>query len=520
MTSGSTYAGAAVELRAVTKAFGSTTVLSDIDLDFRSGEIHAVLGANGSGKSTLIKILAGYHAPTGGSINLHGKALNLPASRRELHDVGVRFVHQDLGLFESLTVAENLALTSGYQKYGGAIRWSDQHRVARRDLDAVGLMNVDPRAQLSSLGPVEKTLVAMARAIRDLPPKRGVLVLDEPTARLPHGEVNELLERCRALRSNGVALVYVSHRLDEVFAMADRVTVLRDGRVILSCALTETSESELTAVITGHTEDAHVVGGVSDRVSRPQRHASPILRLRSLSGPRVRNVDLDVHPGEIVAISGLIGSGRSELGRLIYGAQRHRAGSIEFDGKLVAAPSPRSSIAAGIGYVPQDRAQGGFRTFDLAQNVMIADPKSYLRLGALSPSLQTAAAIETISRFHVRPAVPRRLLGELSGGNQQKILLGKWLRLPLKLLVLDEPTYGVDVGARESIMSTISSYASQGLAVLWLDSDIDLVARHADRVVVMQQGQIVQELCGGTLTSDRIAAASYAVRDQSPVLNR
>lgn len=507
---------AAVELRAMSMHFGETRVLTDVDLTIAPGEIHAVLGANGSGKSTLIKILSGYHAPSAGSLLLHGKSLTLPASKNELHDTGVRFVHQDLGLFDNLSVADNLALAVGYEKRGGTIRWSDQYRAAKRDLEAVDLSDVDPRALVSTLGPVEKTLVAIARSLRDLPPGRGVLVLDEPTARLPHGDVESLLTRCRTLRTQGVALIYVSHRLDEVFAMADRVTVLRDGFVVLSCALAETSQEEVTSVIVGQAAaaaaaaDAAAPGGALPVRRRQRRDSPPILRLRGISAARVRDVDLDVHPGEIVAISGLIGSGRSELGRIVFGAQRHRAGTVELCGAHFH-PTPRSSMGAGIGYVPQDRAQGGFGTFDLAENLMIVNPRGYLHRGMLSPSRSATAALETIEQLQVRPPVPRRLLRELSGGNQQKIVLGKWLRLPLKLLILDEPTYGVDVGARESIMNTILSHAKSGLAVLWLDSDIDLVSKHADRVAVMRQGRIVQQLNGTDITAEQIAAASYAV---------
>ena len=504
------WSGAAVELRSMSMHFGETRVLTDVDLTIAPGEIHAVLGANGSGKSTLIKILSGYHAPSAGSLLLHGKSLTLPASKKELHDTGVRFVHQDLGLFDNLSVADNLALAVGYEKRGGTIRWSDQYRAAKRDLEAVDLSDVDPWALVSTLGPVEKTLVAIARSLRDLPPGRGVLVLDEPTARLPHGDVESLLTRCRALRTQGVALIYVSHRLDEVFAMADRVTVLRDGSVVLSCALAETSQEEVTSVIVGQAAaDAAAPGGALP-VRRQRGDSPPVLRLRGISAARVRDVDLDVHPGEIVAISGLIGSGRSELGRIVFGAQRHHTGTVELCGAQFH-PTPRSSMGAGIGYVPQDRAQGGFSTFDLAENLMIVNPRGYLRRGMLSPSRSATAALETIEQLQVRPPVPRRLLRELSGGNQQKIVLGKWLRLPLKLLVLDEPTYGVDVGARESIMNTILSHARSGLAVLWLDSDIDLVSKHADRVAVMRQGRIVQQLTGNDITAERIAAASYAV---------
>jgi ribose transport system ATP-binding protein len=499
----------AVQLRSISKYFGENQVLTDVDLSFSGGRIHAVLGANGSGKSTLIKILAGYHLPTAGSILLHGEEVALPTTPRALHEAGVRFVHQDLGLFETLSIADNLALSVGYETAGPAISWRAQARAARIDLASVGLGDLDPEALVSTLGPVQKTLVAMARAVRDIPAGRGVLVLDEPTARLPHDQVDALLERCRALRDEGIALVYVSHRLDEVFAMADEVTVLRDGRVVLSAPLVETTEEALTATITGQGERA---AGPTRRRSAPAPgRGEQIMALRGVSGVRVDDVSLDLHAGEILAITGLIGSGRSELGRIVFGAQQATSGEMRFRGELLERPTPTASVRRGIGYVPQDRSQGGFRTFDLPDNLCLADLSPYLRNGVLSPTLRRQAAERAIEQLDVQPADVRRLLGELSGGNQQKVILGKWLELPLQLLVLDEPTYGVDVGAREGLMRTIVEQADRGLSVLLLDSDIDLVASYADRVLVMQRGRITTELRGDAITQDAVAAASYAV---------
>jgi ribose transport system ATP-binding protein len=497
-----------VELLSISKYFGENRVLNDVNVAFRAGEIHAVLGANGSGKSTLIKILAGYHSPTAGSVRLHGTELTMPISPKTLHAAGVRFVHQDLGLFDTLSVADNLGLTLGYQGTV-AISWRSQYESARRDLDAVGLADLDPRALVSTLGPVQRTLVAMARAIRDLPPGRGVLVLDEPTARLPHDEVDSLLDRCRRLRDAGVALVYVSHRLEEVFAMADTVTVLRDGQLIMTRPLAETNLQELTATITGHSDAQE--SAVLRTGPEKRRRGEVVMSLRGVTGPRVADVNLDLHAGEVLAITGLIGSGRSELGRIIFGEQARVAGEIIFRGVPHARSSPRRSIKLGIGYVPQDRKQGGFRTFDLADNLSMADLRPYATRGVLSPGRQRAAAVQAIAELGVHPPEPHRLLGELSGGNQQKVILGKWLRLPLRLLVLDEPTYGVDIGARESIMATITDRADRGLAVLLLDSDIELITQHADRVIVMRRGRFVQELVGDEITPERIASASYAM---------
>lgn len=508
----STMGAPSVEIRDLCKDFGPNRVLDNVNVTFRAGSIHALLGANGSGKSTLIKILAGFHEPTSGTVRLHGEELKLPIAPATVHAAGMRFVHQDLGLIDSLSVADNLALASGYERgRDGTIRWSAQRASARRDLEAVGL-EIDPQTLVSDLGPVQQTLVAMARALRGLEPGRGVLVLDEPTARLPYAQVEELLARCRVLRDNGVALVYVSHRLDEVFAMADQVTVLRDGRVVFDDSIEATNEKHLTSLITGRDTVADTVSPAAPRAAG-ETPAGPVrLALRGVSGSRVRDVDLEVARGEIVAVTGLIGSGRSELGRLIFGAQPMTAGSIEIDGKPFVDPSPLRCVKSGIGYVPQDRKQGGVASFNIAENTSLTDLDGLVQRGVISARRRLDRARKTIQALDVRPADPARVLQELSGGNQQKVILGKWLNLDLRLLILDEPTYGVDVGAREIIMSTVVDRARNfGLSVLLLDSDIELVAAYADRVLVMRHGRIVAELAGADVSVNKIADAVYAV---------
>lgn len=500
-----------VQFEGLTKDFGTNRVLDHVNLDFYAGSIHALLGANGSGKSTLIKILAGYHTPTAGTIRLHGDPIALPAAASAIHDAGVRFVHQDLGLIDSLSITDNLALALGYLTRGGAIDWRGQQLAASTDLAAVGLDDLDPQTPVRDLGPVQQTLVAMARAVRGLEPGRGVLVLDEPTARLPNAQVDELLDRCRALRDRGIALIYVSHRLDEVFAMADRVSVLRDGKLVFDDVIEATDDDHLTQIITGPN------GAVSH--SRPARRSVdrtnvPTLSVRDLCGNQVSGAVFDIHPGEVLAVTGLVGSGRSELGRLIFGAQRITSGELRYLGEPIDNINPTDSIKRGIGYVPQERKQSAIADFDLSDNLSLASLDRHVVGGRLSVTSQRRATADTIARLDVRPPEPDRRLGDLSGGNQQKIVLGKWLALDLSLLILDEPTYGVDVGARRTILrAVVDRVEHQGLAVLLLDSDIDLVAEYADRVLVMRRGRITAELAGEDITVERIAAASYALGD-------
>lgn len=506
-----------VQISGLIKEFGENRVLDDVHLSFRGGSIHALLGANGSGKSTLIKILAGYHAPTGGTISLHGDPLALPATPAAVHQAGVRFVHQDLGLIDSMTVADNLALATGFETVASTIRWKRQYASASADLAAVGLDDVDPRALVGSLGPVQQTLVAMARAVRGLEPGRGVLVLDEPTARLPNAQVDELLDRCRMLRDAGVALIYVSHRLDEVFAMADWVSVLRDGRVVFSEEISATDEDRLTRMITGQKQTSDGAGAHEADQRAPLAADAPVkLSLHNVCGTFVRDASLQLRRGEVLAVTGLVGSGRSELGRLIFGSQAITSGEVTHGDTVLQKISPQRSIKRGIGYVPQDRKQAGIPTFDLATNLSLASLRRYLINGRLSGRSQRSVAVEAIAELDVRPADPDRLLQELSGGNQQKVILGKWLQLDLDVLILDEPTYGVDVGARKAILDTVlGRVADTGLSVLLLDSDIDLVARYAHRVLVMRRGRIVTELTGDDITTEKIAAASYAVHDNA-----
>lgn len=502
-----------VEMIGLTKDFGANRVLDHVNLQFHSGSIHALLGANGSGKSTLIKILAGFHPPTGGTIKLHGEAISLPADPAEIHEAGVRFVHQDLGLVPTMSIMDNLAMALGYEIKGGAIDWRRQRQVAAEDLRAVGLDDVDPRTLVSELGPVQETLVAMARALRGLEPGRGILVLDEPTARLPNTQVDELLDRCRALRDAGIALIYVSHRLDEVFAMADRVSVLRDGKLVFDDSIEATDDEHLTKIIMGPT----VVTAAEKTHDRRVVEAAvqPVLATRQLRGPNVGPANIEVRPGEILAVTGLVGSGRSELGRLIFGAQQRVDGDVVYCGSPRRKINEADSIALGIGYVPQERKQSAIGTFDLADNLCLATLDKHLVGGRLSAASERATTEAAITALDVRPPDPSRLLSDLSGGNQQKIVLGKWLELDLKLLILDEPTYGVDVGARAIIMNAVvERVENQGLAVLLLDSDIDLVSRYADRVLVMRRGQITTELTGDDINTDKIAAASYAVSDK------
>lgn len=512
----------AVSFRGLVKEFGVNRVLNEVNLDFFPGSIHALLGANGSGKSTLIKILAGYHPLTSGEVFLQGDEVGLQLSPVLVQERGVRFVHQDLGLVGDLSVADNFGLALGFKTSGPAISWRQQREEVIRDLAEVGIHDIDPATLVRELGPIQQTLVALARATKGILETGGILVLDEPTARLPNDQVDELLTRCRALRDRGVALIYVSHRLDEVFAMADTVSVLRDGNLVHSGPIEETDQDQLTAVITGLSGEHHRAAqrnsadDFDDTSTHQLRTSPPVLEAIAISGARVQEASFRLYPGEVLAITGLAGSGRSEVGRLLFGSQAIAAGSVELRGEPLGKITPNASVARGVGYVPQDRKQAAISSFDLTENLTLATLDRHVQGISLSAKSQRVATDTAIAALDVRPADAERKISELSGGNQQKVILGKWLELDLDVLILDECTYGVDIGARRTIMGKIEERVAQsGLAVLLLDSDIDLIAEHADRVLIMRSGRFVSELIGEEITVDAIAAASYATEQNT-----
>ena len=498
----------------VSKVFGMSRVLNDVSLDFFPGSIHALLGANGSGKSTLIKILAGYHSPTSGQVLVRGEDMGSQSNWvAAVKNLGVRFIHQDLGLVGSLSVADNFGVASGFETRALGIHWGGHRRRVSDALEAVGLHRINPRTLVKDLGPVEQSLVAIARATADIGDSGGCVVLDEPTARLPDDQVAELSERCRVMRDRGMSLIYISHRLDEVFSLCDTVSVLRDGELVLaSRPTTSTNVKELTELITGVSGLSPSDESVSTR-GATSRSETPILETEALSGSRVKDASIQLFPGEILAVTGLAGSGRSELGRLLFGSQPVTAGTVRFKGEDVTRSlSPAESMERGIAYIPQDRKQALIARFNVTENAILPTIKKYLKGLSISKKLTSRFTTEMIDEMGVQPPRPEFRINEFSGGNQQKVVLGKWLALEPEVLILDESTYGVDVGAREAIMSIVKKRVQDsGLAVLMLDSDIDLVAAHSDRVIVMRDGVIVSELSGAAINHAAVAKASYAI---------
>lgn len=495
------------------KSFGATQALRGVDLTVAPGTIHILLGANGSGKSTLIRALAGYHSLDSGSMLVYGREV---AGHEVSKESGLRFIHQDLALIPTLSVADNLAVSRGYvQGRSGTIRWVSEYANARRQLADVGLGSIDPRRQTSELSPVERTLVAVARALDEIDPARNILVLDEPTARLPQEQAARLIASLKDLSRRGLPVLYITHRLEELKDFGDAVTVLRDGRVVFSGAPTETSTRDLQTLIAGIEPgaEAPTVAVRDEAVMQAPRTGdgeTPVLEVRGVSSHRLKNIDFFVRRGELCGVTGLVGSGRSELGRVIYGVQNYSSGEVRISGALMPQPRTKARLSRRVGYLPQERAFSVFSNLTIEDNVTMASLANLESWYGISKARARAASTRGIKDLKIRPPDPTRLLAVLSGGNQQKVALARWFQLPLDLLILDEPTQSIDVGAKADLMAAIKLRCqTNGLAVLWLDSDIDELVSYADRILVMTRGEISAEFVEPPFRSAEIIAAAY-----------
>ena len=505
----------ALHLDELSKTFGNKQVLFPFGLRIQPGQIHALLGQNGSGKSTLIKILSGFHAPDGGGFcRVSGADLAL-GSADSARRVGLRFVHQDLGLIASSSVLDNLSFGQGFPTRFGTIRRASALRRSVQSLRAVGL-DLDPQVLVSKLTPAQRTGVAVARALHstDGDQKAAVLVLDEPTATLPAEEVENLHVMLRAAASNGVAILYVTHHLDEVYRLADHVTVLRDGYHVITAPVSDISHDELVH---------HLIGGVLEGVRRDIKRSQhdPVeemveLSVRGLSAASIRRADLTARAGEILGIYGLTGSGRESILSVVFGATARTGGSVEVAGRSVV-PRPHHSIAAGIAYLPPDRkTSGGFMTLTAQENLTLVDLKLFWRCGWLSRRAATAETSYWFDQLQVRPLDGiSRPLASFSGGNQQKVLMGKWLRLGPRVLLVDEPTQGVDVGAKAELHRQIIKVSEAGTAVVVSSTDVEELATLCDRVLIMRDGVVAEELVGDDVTEARITEGTHAAPTES-----
>jgi ribose transport system ATP-binding protein len=494
--------GSRLRLSGVSKAFGRTQALADVDLVVEAGQIHALLGSNGCGKSTLIKIVAGVYEADAGTLELGGRQFDLTdANAEERRRTGLRVVHQQPTIFPGLTVAENLALG----KESGRL---DFTRVKPRELRACATtvlerfgISARPQDSAGELAPAMQMMVVIARALQseDHDPDR-VLILDEPTASLSPTEATILFEALRRYASDGETIVLVTHRLDEVMEVADVASVLRDGRNAGRLERDQMSEERLGELIVGRSVDAYF----------PSRAVAPgavaVLELEGVRGGRVRGVDLTVNKGEVVGLAGFEESGCTEVLDLLHGLLPLEEGEVRLAGSPVRITSTHDAVRAGFAYVPADRAANGiFPDLSLQSNLSQATLSRYRRFLGMNRRAEVADARTDIERFNIRTPGADAPVSELSGGNQQKSVIARWLRAEPKVLLLSDPTQGVDIGARRELWTAIDSAVDRGSAVLMTASDHEELAHVADRVLVMHDGRVVAELSGADLTAHAIA---------------
>jgi len=491
-------AGPVLQVRELTKRFTATFALDSVDIDLRRGEVHALLGQNGAGKSTLIQILAGIFSADAGEILVNGKRVQ-PTRER----LPISFIHQDLGLVDSMTVAENVAMVAGYPKNGPFISWRRVYQQAHASLTTIG-SDVSPHVNVSTLPAAERSMVAISRA---LAVKGDVLVLDEPTSTLPHADVGRLFAVLRRLRQTGVAILYVTHRLDEVFQIADRVTVLRDGRRISTRSIRDVGAEQMVSDIVG--------GRLKAAVSMPHKPREEVaLRLVDVRVGPVGPASFQVSKGEIVGLVGLVGAGHHTIGRAVVADIRVTGGEIWAGTKQLREGGPRRALRSGIGFLSSKRAEESLVTTLTVLENLYPNPTltGETLLVPIRHRKELGRALKLIRQFSVRPPDVGRPITMLSGGNQQKVVLARVMQVGRRVLVLEEPTFGVDVGAKADIYQLMRQVAEQGVAILLISSDFEEVTTICHRALVFNRGRITDELRRDQLSVERLIAAAAGIK--------
>ncbi|WP_406740493.1 sugar ABC transporter ATP-binding protein [Streptomyces atratus] len=485
----------------ITKSFPGVRALDGVDLEVQAGEVHCLLGQNGAGKSTLIKVLAGAHQPDGGAITWRGEpaALKSPIAAMRL---GIATIYQELDLVEGLSVAENVFLGHEPTTARFVVRTREGRTAAAALLKRLGHPEIDPARPVGELSAAQQQIVSMARALsHDV----RLIVMDEPSAALDPDEVDNLFRIVAALTADGVAVVYISHRLEEIRRIGDRVTVLKDGRAVaVGLPADSTPTRDIVAMMTGRNVEYVFPPRTADRAEVTA--AEPVLKVEGLTRKgEFDPVDLELRPGEIVGLAGLVGSGRSEILETVYGARRPSAGRVTVAGKQLRPGSVRAAVAAGIGLAPEERkAQALLMLESVTRNVSVSSMSRFSRAGWIDRAAERRAAREATRELSLRPDNPDTPVRTLSGGNQQKAVLARWLLRGCRVLLLDEPTRGVDVGARAELYAVIRRLADEGLAVLLVSSEVPEVLGLADRVLVLREGRVVHTADARELDEHRV----------------
>jgi len=497
--------GTALSITNLSKTFPGQRALSEFNFDLRPGEIHALVGENGSGKSTLIKCLSGYHVPDpGAEITVGDQEVAVPYGPAAARKHGLAFIHQDLGLVREMSVMENLALVRGYATgVGKHIKWRKEYRAAREMLAEFGHPEIDPDQLVSELPLATQTIVAVARALHD-GDGAHVIVLDEPTASMPHKESQLLFEEVRRIAASGVAVLYVSHRLEEIFDLCDRVTAIRDGRNVGTHNIADLDYNSLVELIVGKSVTPFTP---SDPATVQE---APAIEFDSLSGGIIEDASGHVKKGEIVGVTGLLGAGGTDLAKLLFGAIERTSGSVRVNGQLVTIASPNDAMEQGISFVPSDRAgEAVLARQSMVDNVMLVDSGRFFK-GFRSRGREYGYVKKLLGTFNVKPLAPDQEIYTLSGGNQQKVVLAKWMNLAPEVLILDEPVQGIDIGAKTEVYNIVGAAAKNGAGVIISSSEIEDLTRLCHRVLIMRDGRIAAEVTGAAMNRENITALTFA----------
>ncbi|MGE5222854.1 MAG: sugar ABC transporter ATP-binding protein, partial [Omnitrophica WOR_2 bacterium] len=483
-------------------SFSGVEVLHKVSFTLRAGEVHALLGENGAGKSTLVKVITGVHQPDGGEIYLNGEQVRFSGAH-ESRQAGIAAIYQELTLFPDLDVAENIFVARQPTNPGGRIDWRKLYSEAGKLLASLGV-HLDLRRKARTLSIAQQQMVEIARAFSI---NARILIMDEPTSSLTLNEVDDLFRLVRRLRAEGTAIIFISHRLEELFDLADRVTVLRDGSYVSTRLVAEVTRDDLIRMMVGRT--------ISNLFPKQDVQAGEVaLKVENLSQAGIfENISFELHKGEILGMAGLVGAGRTDVVRVIFGVKPPTSGAIQVGGRQVNITSPQQAIRLGMAYVPEDRQTHGLiARMNIIANISLPVLKEYARYGWLMEKVERSAAYHAASQMEVRAQNLWQKARELSGGNQQKIVLAKWLSIKPRILILDEPTRGIDVGTKAAVHALMSNLAAQGMAILMISSELPEVLGMSDRIIVMHEGHITAHFTREEATQEKIiAAATQAV---------
>ncbi len=496
-------ASAVLSANRISKSFGEIPVLFSVDFDVRPGEVHAIIGENGAGKSTLIKILSGFEQPTSGTIVYEGRQVTLPPNG-EAEAMGIVLIHQELNLAEHLTVADSIFLGREIRGWGGFLDLGQMREKARAILDTLHV-KIDPDARINTLSVADKQMVEIAKAIsRDA----RVLIMDEPTAVLSVGETQTLFEQIRRLQARGVAIVFISHKLDEIMELAQRVTVLRDGQLIATVGTEALTPDSIAQMMVGRE-----LSNLYPPKHEPDVDAPVVLRVRDLVAPGVRGVSFDLRRGEILGFAGLIGSGRTAVAEAIVGLTRRSGGDVAVKGKPVDYHHVGQSVAAGVAYMTKDRkGRGLLLNVGLQPNLTLLTLKKHLKGPFIDGRSEQVALEKAVRRFDIRARDASVRVGQLSGGNQQKLLLGKTMESEPDIIIMDEPTRGIDVGTKQQIYHIIAALAAEGKSIIVISSELQEVIGLSHRVLVMREGRMAGLLEGAEITEAEIMRYAAGIK--------